>query len=192
MRFRPRIADMLCSNWATPAPFLAHTRTPLRPKPLLLIRPGFRSLMSILFLTANRGISVAPMSSRTRSTSASCSRTSGLESSDTCNNKLAVDTSSRVDIKASTRACGRPAINPTVSERITDPKSGISSRLIVGSSVANSWSAVYACSPTRVLKRDDFPALVYPTIATVGMPSLYRRCRRRSRCEVTRASRLCR
>ena len=47
----------------------------------------------------------------------------------------------------------------------------------MGSRVANSWSATRTSAPVRAFRRVDFPAFVYPAIATCGMPLPWRRAR---------------
>ncbi len=78
----------------------------------------------------------------------------------TCSNKAAALTSSSVERNADTSPWGSSRMKPTVSESTTGPNPSISTRLIVGSSVAKSLSAVYTPAAVRRLNSEDFPAFV--------------------------------
>ncbi len=109
----------------------------------------------------------------------------------TCRSASASLTSSRVDLNASTSPCGNLLMNPTVSVSVTIRPSGSTSRRVVESSVANSWSSVSTSASVRALRSVDLPAFVYPTIAmrTTGERSLDLRLRSRLRA-TTSSSRL--
>ncbi len=84
----------------------------------------------------------------------------GDEASATCSTRSASATSSSVDRKASTRSCGSLPTNPTVSEITARRLPGSSSRRVVGSSVANSWSATRTSARVSAFISVDLPAFV--------------------------------
>ena len=118
-----------------------------------------------------------PITSRGRSapkrfmmawTAFSCSGQAGSPRSTTISRPSASSASSTVERKASNRAGGRSSMKPTVSVmRISwapSPAPPRCRRLVVGSRVANSWSAARtpwpAGAPLRALSRELLPALV--------------------------------
>ena len=102
---------------------------------------------------------------------ARCSAQCRSEASMTSRSRSARSTSSSVARKASTSWCGNLWMKPTVSVRTAWAPLGSFSRRLVGSSVAKSLSsASTSVLPTRLFSSVDLPALVYPTIATVGTP----------------------
>ena len=91
-----------------------------------------------------------------------------------CNSKSASRTSSRVDLKESTKSVGNLRIKPTVSESRNGRFSIITLRTVV-SNVANSlFSAKTSLFESKVINV-DFPTLVYPTNATrIKRPRFFR------------------
>ena len=76
--------------------------------------------------------------------------------------------SSRVERNASTRSWGRCRTKPTVSVRVNTRPSRVWVRRVVGSKVANRASSTRTPAPVSLFNNEDLPALVYPTIATLG------------------------
>ena len=68
--------------------------------------------------------------------------------------------SSRVERNASTRSCGSLPTNPTVSDTVTFRPPGSDSRLVVGSRVANRWSATSESEDVSAFIKVDLPAFV--------------------------------
>ena len=62
-------------------------------------------------------------------------------------------------------------MKPTVSVNNTSSPSGILRLLVVGSRVAKSLSSASMPASVILLRKVDFPALVYPTMAITGIPS---------------------
>ena len=113
-----------------------------------------------MFSTIIRFTLSAFISSRTETTVLYCSKTFGSLESRTSSCKSAFFASSRVDLKAFTRECGRFEIKPTVSVRRIEPPSFKLSLLVVGSRVAKSLSSTKTSAPVSALSRVDFPAFV--------------------------------
>ena len=87
--------------------------------------------------------------------------------------RSAEDTSSRVELNAFTKPRGKSLIKPTVSEKITSPNLSRVFILRVGSSVENNMSLANTFDEVKLLKIVDFPALVYPTSDTKGVPDFF-------------------
>ena len=105
------------------------------------------------------GCSPAPISPSTRRTASICSSRFGEAASATCTIRSASVTSSSVERNASTRSCGSLLTNPTVSETTARRRPGSSSRRVVGSSVANSWSATITSAPVSRLHQRRLPGV---------------------------------
>ncbi len=120
----------------------------------------------------------------------------GSHASMTCRRISLSIESSRVDVKAAMRSGGRSRINPIVSlRRISIPwtswyqelssfphrESESQSLPTLVPRVAKSLSSASTHLCVRVLNREDFPALVYPTIPTVFSHFRFRHSRCRAR-----------
>ena len=144
--------------------------------------------MSILLNTVSIRFSSAPSSLSTLRVVRVCSKASGFETSTTCIKKSDKTDSSRVALNASTNLCGSFLTNPTVSVSNTAEPLGKSNRRVVGSSVAKSLSSERSVELVSRLISEDFPALVYPTIAAHGNGMRCLRLRWVARTVRTRAS----
>src|SRR6516165_3507667 len=159
-----------------PAPVRAETTTHPRSfasSPLTSIG----SAVSALLMTTISGTSAAPISASTWRTADICACGSAPLPSTTCRTRSAWATSSSVERNASTSWCGRRRTKPTVSVRVNQRPEGVRARRTEGSRVANSESSTRTPAPVSRLSRLDFPALVYPAMATAGT-SRRRRCSR--------------
>ena len=125
-----------------PAPLRALTRTAVEPAAGVCVPPS--GSRSILFQTRRIGLSASPRSARVSSTLPTWASTSGWDTSATCNSRSASWIPSRVARKAATRWVGSLLMNPTVSVNSTTVPEERRTRRVVGSRVANSWSATYA------------------------------------------------
>src|SRR6266511_3950764 len=176
---------------SSPSPVSADTST----------APGYRrrtarraasSSRSALFRARTSGRPPAPISARTSRTAPICWSSPPADASATWSTREASATSSSVERNASTRSWGSLPTNPTVSETVTSRPPGSDSRRVVGSSVANSWSATSTPASVSAFISVDLPAFVYPAMATWGMPLDSRRdrfvCRVRDRCWMSRRS----
>ena len=164
IRMRTRCNGSCCKSssifsrrLSSPVPVLADTGT----------APSTRSAAraagvtrSILLSTRNRGWRCASNSSSTRSTCSACSRSCGLETSETCTSSSARCTSSSVARNALTSVCGRLRMNPTVSESKTLRREGSVTERMVGSSVANIRGEASTVARVSALNSVDLPALV--------------------------------
>ena len=110
---------------------------------------------------------------RSFSVTCECFSHSGDDISITFRIRLALVASSRVDLNASTRLCGNLLMKPTVSIKITFLPSGSSRPLEVVSRVAKSLFSAKTSEPVSLFSKVDFPAFVYPTIATQSTPSFF-------------------
>ncbi len=160
-----------------PKPSFAHMRT----LSLLTGRSYGSGTRSHLLNTVIIGLPSQPSSFKREFVTSRCSLYSSLEASQTFRMISATAASSRVDLNASTRWWGRRLTRPTVSIIITDIPSGSFKALEVGSRVAKSLFSDSTPACVRVFIRVDLPALVYPTIATVMIPSFFLRERSLSR-----------
>jgi hypothetical protein len=79
--------------------------------------------------------------------------------------------SSSVALNEPTKLCGRFCMNPTVSTASVRGWKPLRSLAVV-SRVAKSWSSTKMFAPVSLRTQVDLPALVYPTNATRGGPSL--------------------
>ena len=115
---------------------------------------------SHLFITVISGVCAQPRSASKCSVTSKCSAHEGSDASQTLSSKSAAFASSKVDLKASTKWCGKRRTSPTVSTSITLCPFGRVNLRAVGSKVANNLSSANTPASVKVFNSVDLPALV--------------------------------